>query len=149
MLAGQEIIDAGLSPDPAQVVSGTLCLMSCALTSLLSSVLNAVPTQEAAAGNFFYIKRIADNLSQLANDLNLDPHFRRLCRHLCEHWETKLDLVDAPVTSTESQSPRSKLRAPMQTEPIIQPRADLLALALAPARTHAMTDALAASVRLH
>ena len=147
MLAGQEIIDADLSPDPAQIVSGTLCLMSCALTSLLSSVLNAVPTQEAAAGNFFYIKRIADNLSQLANDLNLDPHFRRLCRHLCEHWETKLDLVDAPVTSTESRSPRSKLRAPLQMEPITHPRADVLALALA--HTHAMTDALAASVRLH
>ncbi len=145
MLAGQEIIDADLSPDPAQIVSGTLCLMSCALTSLLSSALNAVPTQEAAAGNFFYIKRIADNLSQLANDLDLDPHFRRLCRHLCEHWETKLDLVNEPVTSTESLAPQMKLRAPMQTEPIIQPRADLLALA----HTHAMTDALAASVRLH
>jgi hypothetical protein len=143
MLACQEIIDADLSPDPTQILSGTLCLMSCALTSLLSSVLHAVPTQETAAGNFFYIKRIADNLSLLANDLNLDPHFRRVCKRLCEHWEMKLDLVDEPAASTESRSSQTKPPAPMQTEPNIHPCADVLAHA------HAMTDALAASVRLH
>ena len=143
MLACQEIIDPDLSPDPAQIVSGTLCLMSCALTSLLSSVLNTVPTQDTAAGNFFYIKRIADNLSLLGNDLTLDPHFRRVCRHLCEHWEAKLDLIDEPAPSTESQSPHPKPRALRQKEPNIHLRADVLA------HTPAITDAFAASVRLH
>ena len=143
MLACQEIIDPDLSPDPAQIVSGTLCLMSCALTSLLSSVLNTVPTQDTAAGNFFYIKRIADNLSLLGNDLTLDPHFRRVCRHLCEHWEAKLNLVDEPATWTESRSHETKPRAPRQTEPNIHLRADVLP------HTPAITDAFAASVRLH
>jgi hypothetical protein len=143
MLACQEIIDADLSPDPAQILSGTLCLMSCALTSLLNSVVNAVPTQDAVAGNFFYIKRIADNLSLLGNDLNLDPHFRRVCRRLCEHWEMKLNLINEPANPIESRSPQIKLRAPMQAEPSIQPCADAFA------HTCAMTDALAASVRLH
>jgi hypothetical protein len=139
MLACQEIIDADLSPDPTQILSGTLCLMSCALTSLLSSVLHAVPTQETAAGNFFYIKRIADNLSLLANDLNLDPHFRRVCKRLCEHWEMKLDLANESVLCIESQSCGAQLKAPKHT----QPHADLLT------HTSAVTDALAASVRFH
>lgn len=143
MLAGREIIDADLSRDPAQILGGTLCLMSCALTSLLSSLLNAVPTQETAAGNVFYIKRIADNLSLLASDLTLDPHFRRVCRRLCEHWEAKLNLFNEPATNVELRLPPTKLCAPMQTEPNIHPRADVLA------HTHNITDALAASVRLH
>jgi hypothetical protein len=151
MLACQEIIDADLSPDPAQIVSGTLCLMSCALTSLLSSVLNAVPTQDTVAGNVFYIRRIADNLSLLANDLNLDPHFRRVCRRLCEHWEMKLNLINEPAPSIESRSRKAQPGTPTH----ITSRADAPALAPAPApapaptHTRAITEALAASVHLH
>lgn len=139
MLAGREIIDADLSRDPAQILGGTLCLMSCALTSLLSSLLNAVPTQETAAGNFFYITRIADNLSLLASDLTLDPHFRRVCRRLCEHWEAKLNLFNEPEHSIESGSRGVQLGTPTH----ITLRTDALA------HTCDVTEALAASVRLH
>jgi hypothetical protein len=139
MLASQEILNADSSPDPAQILSGTLCLMSCALTSLLNSVLHAVPRQDTAAGNAFYIRRIADNLALLANDLNLDQHFRRVCKRLCEHWETKLDLIDASQTSLESRLSCTQISTPIS----IKPRADALA------HVCAVTEALAASVRLH
>ena len=151
MLAFQEIIDADASPDPAQIVGGTLCLMSCAMASLLNSVLDNVPIQDAAGCHFFYVKRIADNLSLLGNDVNLDPHFRRLCKRLCELWETKLDLIREPAISKDSRSSQTKPCASIVTKQSSQPHASAPAHAPtpAPAPMRAITDALAASVRIH
>jgi hypothetical protein len=95
MLAEQSLFGLEPSSDPAPAIGGTLCLLSCALTSLL----NAASTADAVVANPFYIKRIADNLALLADNVTLDAHFRRVCRRLFEHWESRLNALasDAPV----------------------------------------------------
>jgi hypothetical protein len=92
-----------LTNDPAPVIGGTLCLMSCALTSML----NATTTDGSVEANPFYIKRIADNLALLADNTMLDAHFRRVCRRLFEHWESRLNAIthDQAASAAHSQTP--------------------------------------------
>lgn len=137
MLAFQDIIEAELTPDAAQILGGTLCLMSCALASLL----NSAAAQDTAADTAFYIRRIANNLALLGDDLNLDQHFRRMCKRLCEHWELKLDLLNEPKTIATPAA------APTREAQFGTPR-HITSHTNTTVGTRAVTDALAASVRL-
>ncbi len=96
--------------DAVPIIGGTLCLLSCALTSLLNE--SALPNSVGA--NTFYLKRISDNLALLARDVRLDSHFRCVCRRLLEHWESRLNTLslDTPDNTREpvktiKQSPSS------------------------------------------
>jgi hypothetical protein len=123
MLVKREIADFEFTPDPTPVIGGTLCLMSCALTSLLNA-----KTTDSAGANLFYIKRIADNLALLADDASLDVHFRRVCRRLWEHWDARLNV-------------RADTDAGKRPDGVPAREADTCLRACA--------DALAASIRLH
>jgi hypothetical protein len=103
MLAEPNHYSFAFANDPEPVIGGTLCLMSCALTSML----NASTTDGSVAANPFYIKRIADNLALLADNTMLDAHFRRVCRRLFEHWESRLNAItsDVAASAAHNQTP--------------------------------------------
>jgi hypothetical protein len=92
--------------DAVPIIGGTLCLMSCALTSLL----NESASPNSVGANTFYIKRISDNLALLASDVRLDSHFRCVCRRLLEHWDSRLNTLrlntaDDMLASAETVQP--------------------------------------------
>jgi hypothetical protein len=103
MLAESNLNSLAYTNDPAPVIGGTLCLMSCALASQL----NAALANDAAGVNPFYVKRIADNLALLADNASLDVNFRRVCRRLFEHWEARLNAIthDAADDVANAQVP--------------------------------------------
>jgi hypothetical protein len=101
MLAKSNLYSLAYTNDPAPVIGGTLCLMSCALASQL----NAAPANDAAGVNPFYVKRIADNLALLADNASLDANFRRVCRRLFEHWESRLNAISPSDDANAARGP--------------------------------------------
>jgi hypothetical protein len=121
----QNVDDAAtdLATDPAPIISGTICLMSCAITSLA----HVSATSDAAGVNPFYARRITGNLALLAEHPALDMHFRRVCRRLFDYWETRLNTDSSDTRSGNVRIASVKTSAP----------------------TCACAEALAAAIKLH
>ncbi len=78
--------------DPAAIIAGTLCLMSCYAQHPLA----------------LYARRVTDNLARLADGAAMTPELRAVCRRLSAQWE---GIADEAARDAAAGIAREDLRA--------------------------------------